>query len=149
VEGLLNCVISHGFKLNAMADSCQVMMLGNPGGLLFETCRDYRKLRDVEGDMTTPYYNVLTTVFSEEQKQHLFIDDFYAIIKGRAYEEYIRALSSIECDSWDELVNTHLLMESMRHSSHGRFAISHHMEFNEPYFDYDMVDFSLSGISRE
>jgi asparagine synthase (glutamine-hydrolysing) len=144
-EGLLNCLSSHGFALQAMAPDCQVIMLGNGGDTLLDAFRSYRpQLLQMQGDLVGDYYRIVNNLFSEEQATRLFCDAYYPRVKGQAYTSLESSLADLTPNSVDNIYDAHRLREFNRRSVlQGLFTINHYLEYTEPYYDYDLVEFAL------
>jgi len=143
-EGLLNCLNSHGFALHAMADECQAMMLGNGGDVLFYTyCSRYPKSLTMQGDVISNLFQ-LNSLFSEEETARLFSQQYYPRVKGRALASLESTMAELTPNSVDNIYDTHQLLGYHRRSIlQGLFTINHRLEYREPYYDYDVVDFAL------
>jgi len=144
-DGLLNCLNSHGLALQAMAKQCQVMMLGNGGDSFFYAYRSYRrKLLEIAGDMIQAYYQVTNRIFSAEETAHIFNDHYYTRIKGQAFASLESTLADLTPNSVDNIYDAHHLREHQRrYTLQGLFTVNHSLEYSEPYYDYDLVDFAL------
>jgi len=144
-EGLLSCLHSHGFALHAMADECQVMMLGNGADILFYTFRSYRpQLLTMQDGLAMNLFRVTNHPFREEEMAHLFSEQYYPRIKERAFASLESALAKLSPNSVDNIYDAHRLLGYHRRSVlQGLFTINHRLEYREPYYDYDVVDFAL------
>jgi asparagine synthase (glutamine-hydrolysing) len=144
-EGLLNCLSSHGFALQGMAPECQVMMLGNGGDTLLDAFRSYRpQLLAMQQDMVSDYFQITNDLFSEQQASRLFSATYYTQVKGRAFASLEASLVGLTPNSVDNIYDAHRLREFNRRSVlQGLFTVNHYLEYSEPYYDYDLVDFAL------
>jgi asparagine synthase (glutamine-hydrolysing) len=144
-EGLLSCLSSHAFALHSMAEECQVMMLGNGGDTFFDVFRSYRpELLTMRGDMTCAFYQVTNHLFSTREAERLFSDRYYPRVKGRAFASLQSTMAELVPSSVDNIYDAHRLREYYRRSLfQGLFTINHRLEYSEPYYDYDLVDFAL------
>lgn len=145
-DGLLNCLSSHGFALREMADRCEVMMLGNGGGAFFECMRTYYpELQSIEGDPEIAYFNASCEIFREEELACLLTEDFFSRIKGRAFASLKADLDELKPNSLDNILDANGLREDERRCVlQGLSTINHYIEYIEPYYDYDLVDFVLT-----
>jgi asparagine synthase (glutamine-hydrolysing) len=149
-DGLLNCVSSHGFSLLTMSEQCEVMMLGNGGDSFFQTIRTYfGGLSGIEGEPIHAYFQTINHQFREEELANLLTSDYYGRIRGRAFTSLQAAFDELEPNSIDNILDAHHLREHQRrYTLQGLSTINHRMEYSEPYYDYDLVDFALSLPER-
>jgi asparagine synthase (glutamine-hydrolysing) len=145
-DGLLNCLSSHGFALREMADRCEVMMLGNGGGAFFECIRTYYpELQSIEGDPEIAYFNAMSEIFREDELACLLTEDLFSRIKGSAFASLKDDLDKLKPNSLDNILDANCLREDERRGVlQGLSTVNHFMEYIEPYYDYDLVDFILT-----
>lgn len=144
-DGLLNCISSHGLALLDMADTCQVMMLGNGGDSFFQAVRTYLPdLVNIKGDPINFFFQVINHLFREDQLAQLLEGTFYSRIKGKAFTSLKSSLDEQGPNSLDNTLDAqHIREHQRRYTLQGLSTINHRMEYVEPYYDYDLVDFAL------
>jgi len=145
-EGQINCFESHGFLLNALRPEFREIMLGNGGDSFFLAFRAYRrKLLQMSGDPVDDFYQATVSPFDDGQVENLFTGEYYSRIKGQARENLRASLAEMRPNSLDNLYDAHRLREFNRRGLlSGLFTTNTHLEYTEPYYDYDLVDFALS-----
>ena len=144
-DGLLNCLNSHGFALHAMAEECPVAILGNGGDSFFLAFRSFRpQILDMEGDLISVFYRATNHPFSDREAARVFSEAYYPRVKGRAFASLESTLAALMPNSVDNVYDAHRLREYNRRSLlQGLATINHRLEYSEPYYDYDLVDFAM------
>ena len=144
-DGMLTCTASHGFVLQAMTAQCRVMMLGNGGDSFFWAYRSYLKPGEeklLEGEPN--FFPIINFPFKAEVLPDLFTAAYFSRIEGRAQESLRTSLAGLSPNTPDNLLDCISLRElERRYTFQGLFTINHFIEYTEPYYDYDLVDFAL------
>jgi asparagine synthetase B (glutamine-hydrolysing) len=146
MEGMANCLDSHGLVLNQIRPNQEILMLGNGGDSFFLAFRAYRrKLLELSGDPVDDFYTATAAPFDEAGLVELFTPEFHNRMAGLVRENLRASFAEMQNNSLDNLYDAHRLREFNRRGLlQGLATTNTHLEFVEPYYDYDLVDFALS-----
>lgn len=145
-EGRVDCFLSHGLLLNQMNETANVMLLGNGGEYLFGVGRDHysKSLEIIPDQPYETYYRFRNTYLKDVDWNNVLQENLFRL-KDRPKEKLFELLDKFDSQNIDNAIDAYLFnIIQMNRTLQGLFMVNHVMEFSQPYFDKDLVQYAIS-----
>ncbi len=145
-EGYLNVVDSHGWTLNSLPSSCQVLVLGNGADLFLNTAdASYSSEVRAISDPFEAYIAYINDLFKFSEWLHWFTPGFVNRYRDLPRQRIEEEVAQTPGASLSLKLDTHcLFFYEVDYILHGLSVVRPRFEYTEPYLDRDLVMLMLS-----
>ena len=145
-EGYLNVIDSHGWTLNSLPSSCQVLVLGNGADLFLNTAdASYSSEVQAISDPFEAYLAYINDLFKFSEWSHWFTPGFVHRYRDLPRQRIEEEVAQTPGASLSLKLDTHrLFFYEVDYILHGLSVVRPRFEYTEPYLDRDLVMLMLS-----
>jgi len=146
VGGLFSVLNCHGMIFTEIASQYPIVAMANGlDQLLWSTRSHYRSSFDQNKSIAEAFFEYENEgLMVKENWEKWYTEKWYKQHAASVYEKFILDMERFQLDSIDNSIDSFKLQLNMGYVGASLPMITHQMEFSEPFFDTDLMEFILS-----